>query len=1280
MSSDPRFQIELTVSATHPQLLDGLEQLVQLGLISDAQVRRIARQDLTCDVPLIPDSELAESLMTTTRQSQVLAAAPIAASTPTSTSIPSLPTPSLPTHWFARGLQAWMAELSVRWLLLLGVFLVVVSSAVLAASQWDAVPPVGQYGILFAYTLAFWGASLWTANNTALQLTHQMLALTTLLIIPVNFWVIDRFELFRSGAGLFVAIAAVIGLTEIARRLLQPHLNWRNATGAVGLVGLILPWLHLGWRLPSIPLVLTYLGAIATTLSLVWVDQQLPSSRVVTAESPPPLQRLTLPPTLWITLSSAVFLLVVRAVWAQRLPIEQFGLALALCGWLVAWLSRRQPQPLWTGIGFGLLILGRLVASPLFMSGQAVVISLLALGLLWDRLQRHGTPIYLLALWVTHLQILPPMWQLVPDGTRDWIIRVTTDWFGQPGMPMALLGVVLLPDLGLHLKVAQGFRRRNRPVLAQQTERLAMILAVCLTILSLGNPWLRSLNLTLSAMGLIVGQRYQRSSTVVIPYAIHLVTLSAIASWIQAFFPDLIVQDWAVILLAGCIGEWLLAGWVFRTPLWQTSAWCMGLILSSFSYVLIVLKLPLSWGWIWFLAPWTATVLAFRPGFALVNASVIYSTILLIVTPILSFDFPIPRLLGLVAATGMMVLNSRKLNHLLMAAIAVGFGVTFACTGLWMYLHDRSLTDTGEASTVYFNAIFIIAGILWGGRDWVRRQSSRWHQHYQKALGGWAMLLVHGHLLILTLIVAVGAATRSVDSVNWRQGFLLATVVGAGVIAYRIWQVLGNWGYWLLAWDIELASLMITLVIQRSPNLFGWSQLGLAILALGMGQFWARRTQQPYLSSWHWIPIAYGLVGSLNQLYNWNAWSGVETLIGAGIVFVIARRSPNLRWLTYPALGLITVGLYELLIYQLLQFPGGQPGDGLVVLSLLAALLAIAYRLLNPKLQTWLSLSRQSLLAIAHLHWGLANALIFAGVLSGLTISFQWVAIWATVLLAAYAIIQGRQFPAWVPVGVAQISIALSGGLHMTLPEAGLQAWGGAIAAVIAGSLCSLPWQRWGWQERYWHYSASILPGFALMMTLDQATIPTLLLVAGFYVWFAQRQSTIRVSYISVLIADWALLRLLRLYGWLSALSVISLVAASILYVVEVDPSLQAPNRAQQRHLLRLFAMTLIAIAALYESDGNFFKGLLAAGLGLALASLGIVRKVRAFLYGGTTLFCLKVLRQLWLFIADYSLVLWAIGIALGLLLIWIAATFEARRAETLALLQHWQEELGAWE
>ena len=82
----------------------------------------------------------------------------------------------------------------------------------------------------------------------------------------------------------------------------------------------------------------------------------------------------------------------------------------------------------------------------------------------------------------------------------------------------------------------------------------------------------------------------------------------------------------------------------------------------------------------------------------------------------------------------------------------------------------------------------------------------------------------------------------------------------------------------------------------------------------------------------------------------------------------------------------------------------------------------------------------------------------------------------------------------------------------------------------------------------------------------------------------------------------------------------------------------------------------------------------------MGLIGLGLALRTRAFLYVGTATFIIRILRLLWLFVDSYSLLLWAIGIVIGLMFIWIAATFEARRSQVSALVNYWLSEFERWE
>lgn len=169
-------------------------------------------------------------------------------------------TPSIPQI-----IQSLMAELSVIWLLLLGVFMVVVSSGVIAANWWQTFPAVLQYGILWLYTLGFGVASWWTGKQANLRLTTQALRIVTLLLVPINFLAMDTFPLWHTFLGLIGMLIGSLSLTILTIKLFKD--NSQSSSHSLPLLNhLGLTYLHWGWTLPGIPLIATYVGVIATTI------------------------------------------------------------------------------------------------------------------------------------------------------------------------------------------------------------------------------------------------------------------------------------------------------------------------------------------------------------------------------------------------------------------------------------------------------------------------------------------------------------------------------------------------------------------------------------------------------------------------------------------------------------------------------------------------------------------------------------------------------------------------------------------------------------------------------------------------------------------------------------------------------------------------------------------------------------------------------------------------------------------------------------------------------
>ncbi|NEP04635.1 MULTISPECIES: hypothetical protein [Okeania] len=64
----------------------------------------------------------------------------------------------------------------------------------------------------------------------------------------------------------------------------------------------------------------------------------------------------------------------------------------------------------------------------------------------------------------------------------------------------------------------------------------------------------------------------------------------------------------------------------------------------------------------------------------------------------------------------------------------------------------------------------------------------------------------------------------------------------------------------------------------------------------------------------------------------------------------------------------------------------------------------------------------------------------------------------------------------------------------------------------------------------------------------------------------------------------------------------------------------------------------------------------------------------RAFLYIGTVTFFINAFNQLIILNSLYSFFKWSIGLIVGIVFIWIAASFETRREQINNLLQNWIE------
>ncbi|MEO1623232.1 MAG: hypothetical protein AAFU53_19650, partial [Cyanobacteria bacterium J06632_3] len=273
-------------------------------------------------------------------------------------------------------------------------------------------------------------------------------------------------------------------------------------------------------------MVATYIGTVATAANLMFHDKETvlvpdlgPEAKSAPTESAADLPADSTADSKASTLSNifafdvlavalSLMMLLVRSLFIAQVPPYQLGLAAGLCGGLLVWLSRfKSSRALWEKVGFALLLLGWLVSVDRSPPLQAISVSLIAVGLLWQRLHQFWAKGYLLALWAIALQTYLIVWTVVPSTLRDRIIATVTTWLALDNVdPIAWASLGFFPFLLATLGLAKYLRKREKESLASVAEQLALGFGAFLTFLSLSNSFTAAVSLTLSTTTLITVQ------------------------------------------------------------------------------------------------------------------------------------------------------------------------------------------------------------------------------------------------------------------------------------------------------------------------------------------------------------------------------------------------------------------------------------------------------------------------------------------------------------------------------------------------------------------------------------------------------------------------------------------------------------------------------------------------------------------------------------------------------------------------------------------------------
>ncbi|MEN9214852.1 MAG: NINE protein [Gloeomargarita sp. DG_1_5_bins_55] len=1150
-------------------------------------------------------------------------------------------------------LRSFRAELSVLWLALVGVFLVLISSLVLAASVWEGLGTVGQYGLLWLYTLGFGGMAWWLRSQDHVPLTALMLQVVTVLLIPINFWTMDRLALWSQGSPLLPLLAGLtltgLGLGLQGRAAMPWGLGWV----------LLLPWLQSGWQNDGVIYSTVYAGSLLTAAVLFRGRQA------------------AWPVLTWVGIGGGVGLLVIRAILTLGFTAPALAPAVSLNGWLLVWSTRSQPGHRWGILGGILAFLGWLWANPMGSGSWPAFITLFFVGeLLYQHLRRTQTVPALLGWLGLPLQVFWWLWTAIPPAGQaqvwDWAEAVG----GTLGMPTVLLSLLWLPAVGLTLWARRWLAQWAAPRLVRMSGIFALALGSGLAVLSLSNPTWRIGVWGVCTLYLWLWLRGERSVRLGWVYLLQGLALSTCLFLVDRIAPALPNGIWVLLLFILAAGEWC---WSCTAHPWRQTGWPVGLVLMGLGYW--------QWlAWVWGGGGLHESVVsdngwvlsAFIPGIALSILSfqpqciAPYWSVGIAVAGAFGSAMLLPPVhrewLGLLLATAVAGVGAWRWPHGFPGVVALT--LAFA---LWERLVPMGVAAPWRPAIV---TAFVL--MVWAGRHLWAKGSATASQIYAKISDWWAGLFSGLILAAYTYSIANQVYGGSLDNVmsllSEQTGLVTVGVVTVG-LAYRGYQQPQAWVRYGLVWGLEVALALAALTTPDAGFTFG---LGNAVLGVLTLLLWGWRGIALFLGA---VGFGVGLSTPLTGVTGWLSLAlGVIGLTGG-------QRWQQAPGLTYGGLGVITLGLYQFLLYRLLQLPAGKPGDAWTVLAALAVGLSYGYGGLSRWWgdKRWGGVTAAQLRRVGHGHWGLAVGL--AAVRLGFPTSSQGVVGHAIVLLlcGVYALGYGRQQGVWVWGGLAAVLAAWGDMLVLLVPETQLLNGAGTLAGLLGVLLMSAPWQRWGWAEvRPWQEVGLWVPGVNILLMAGVAggarvTWPNLLVTAAFYAWSAR--TNLRRSYVSLLLLDWGLVKFLREQGWPTFLLYGFIVGVSLLYWAQVDPDWRQADTRQRRHGLRCLATGLLGLTAIWESQGSWPAGLLTMGLGLGLAGLGLGLRVRAYLLVGTLIFAVQTLVQVWLFVTTSSIWLWALGLALGVVMLWVAATFETRRAQVMMLVQtFFQTGLADWE
>jgi hypothetical protein len=843
------------------------------------------------------------------------------------------------------------------------------------------------------------------------------------------------------------------------------------------------------------------------------------------------------------------------------------------------------------------------------------------------------------------------------------------------------------------------FLRQEKRRLASFGEWLNLALGIGLTGLSLVTVAGRSLNLLLST-GTLAYLVHSRPLRVPLIYFTHGLGLLTVISWIDWGFPSLKSSQWGYVIVLLTAGEWFnslrykIPSRRHKKQWWFLSSWHFGFILAMASFLVFLSSFGTYFATgnrqpavlAWLFVPSCLTGIAILTERKRRRKAALFSSYSFVIAQFLTLWQPGIRLIGLAVAAGVMILNSFYYKHPLTARLPLQLILILGIS--WIF--EQWLTSSHVVEALFspqwglFDGIYL--SLLWLLSDWLKRKNGRIASVYSLASEQVADVLCISEIIRSSL----HAYLVTIGELNTTWQWILISILIAVSLVYRFWRKPREITVYGLLLAIEIFVIESVFNLRGTALFISLINLFLAFISLASTRWlFARFPDLTRLNSLRISPLLFAGMVVIWRLGDFTAYTGLLTLGVSIIGLCVSNRFSQNKSLTYLSLVGFSIAFNEIFIYQLWKNINFLLVNELISLSLVQIGIAFIYRLLiwERRRKDWVSIphiSSNILERFADGHWMIASLFKLSGwslaaLLGHLFAPNLWLH-GCSLLVPTYALLKARcpqTKDNWNYLGFTDIYITAIFTRWIWTELKILDPHFASIAVGIALLIYHLPWQAWGWNHQPWRKIAYLLPLLTAILTVARISDLSLLSTAIFYIYLAIIQNNLRWSYVGGVALNWLAFRLFDRYNLTDILYSTSTIGLSLLYLAQVEPQLRDPEARKTRHYLRILGSGIINVTALvFHQETGLTPGIIS----LLTLLIGLGLKIRAFLLVGTITFILTVFYQLVVQSLKYTLFKWFIGLAVGILLITIAANFERRREQILSLLRNSWEQFSRWQ